>query len=76
MTSKPDALEIAHPSLVIKTKLFGGAWALPVTRKGPYMTNAVKRVMHVINSIGSPKVIIKTDQEPAMISMQQEIGKE
>ena len=40
------------------------------------MNNIVKRVTSIINSVGSPKVIIKTDQEPAMISLQQAIRKE
>ena len=36
MTSKPTQDEIAHPILVIKARISGGVWALPVTRKGPY----------------------------------------
>ena len=34
MTSKPTTEELAHPILVIKARVSGGVWALPVTRKG------------------------------------------
>ena len=76
MTSKPNAEEIAHPILVIKARISGGVWALPVTRKGPYLNNIVERVNEIITSVGCPKIILKTDQEPAMISLQKEIRKE
>ena len=76
MTSKPNESEIVHPILVMKARISGGVWSLPVTRKGPYLTNIVERVTKVINSIGAPKVVIKSDQEPAMKSMQLEIRKE
>ena len=76
MTSKPADQEKAHPILVLKSKIAGGVWSLPVTRKGPYLTNIVERVTNIINSIGAPKLIIKSDQEPAMKSMQVEVRKE
>ena len=70
MTDKPTNIDAVHPILVIKARISGGVWALPVLRKGPYLTNIVKRVMNIINSIAAPRIIIKTDQEPAMKSMQ------
>ena len=76
MTSKPHDEELAHPILVIKARISGGVWALPVTRKGPYLSNIVQRINHIITSVGCPKVIIKADQEPAMISLQKEVRKE
>ena len=76
MTSKPTKEEIAHPILVIKGRISGGVWALPVTRKGPYLSNITQRVNNIITSVGCPKVIIKSDQEPAMIALQKEIRKE
>ena len=76
MTSKPTTEELAHPILVIKARVSGGVWALPVTRKGPYLNNIVQRVNNIITSVGCPKIVIKADQEPAMISLQKEIRKE
>ena len=76
MTSKPTDEEIAHPILVIKGRISGGVWALPVTRKGPYLNNVVQRISNIITSVGCPKVIIKSDQEPAMIAIQKEVRKE
>ena len=51
MTSKPTSEELAHPILVIKARISKGVWALPVTRKGPYLSNIVQRVNHVITSL-------------------------
>ena len=76
MTSKPSQIEIAHPILVIKARISGGVWALPVTRKGPYLTNVVQRINNIINSVGCPKLVLKSDQEPAMIALQKEVRKE
>ena len=44
MKRKPNKEELAHPILVIKARMSKGAWALPVTRKGPYLSNIVQRV--------------------------------
>ena len=68
--------ELFHPILVIKAKISGGVWALPVIRKGPYINNIVKRVVNIINSVGRPKIITDTDHELAMIALQHEIRKE
>ena len=76
MTSKPTSEELAHPMLVIKARISKGVWALPVTRKGPYLSNIVQRIKHIITSIGCPKVILKTYQGPAMIALQKEIRNE
>ena len=35
MTEKPTDTEIAHPILVIKSRISKGVWTHPVTRKGP-----------------------------------------
>ena len=75
MTSKPTSEELAHPILVIKARISKWVWALPVTRKGPYLSNIVQRVNNIITSVGCPKIILKSDQEPAMISLQKEIRK-
>ena len=76
MTSKPSQAEIAHPILVIKGRISGGVWALPVTRKGPYLNNVVQRISNIITSVGRPKMVIKSDQEPAMVAVQKEVRKE
>ena len=76
MTKRPEGSELLYPILVIKAKKSGGIWALPVTRRGPYLSNIVARVCKIINGVGSPKIIMKTDQEPSMIAMQHEIRKE
>ena len=55
MTDKPTDIDAVHPILVIKARISGEAWALPVLRKGPYLTNIVKRVMNIINSIRGSK---------------------
>ena len=52
MTSKPTREELAHPILVIKARISKGGWALPVTRKGPYLNNIVQRVNNIITSVG------------------------
>ena len=39
MTKKPDEEDLMHPILVIKERISGGTWALPVLRKGTYMNN-------------------------------------
>ena len=76
MTAKPTKEEIAHPILVIKARISEGVWALPVTRKGPYLNNIVQRVNNIITSVGCPKMIIISDQELAMIALQKEIRTE
>ena len=67
MSSKPTSEELAHPILVSKARISKGVWALPVTRKGPYLSNIVQRVNNIITSVGCPKITLKSDQEPAMI---------
>ena len=57
MSKKPSQEELLHPILVVKAKISGGIWALPVTRKGPYLSNIVKRLVPIINGVGCPKVI-------------------
>ena len=76
MTAKPTKEELAHPILVIKARISKGVWALPVTRKGPYLSNIVQRINNIITSVGCPKMILKSDQEPAMIALQKEVRKE
>ena len=76
MTSKPTSEEIAHPILVIKARISGGGWALPVTGKGPCLSNIVQRVTNIITSVGCPKMILKSNQEPAIMALQKEIRRE
>ena len=76
MMKQPDDEQLVHPILVLKAKISGGVWALPVTRKGTYLNNVAERVARIINSIGAPKIIFKTDQEPAIVSIQKEVRKE
>ncbi len=54
----------------------GGVWSLPELCKGTYLNNVVQRVVGIITSVRSPKIVLKSDQEPAMISLQKEIRKE
>ena len=65
-----------YPILVLKEKISNGVWALLFIRKGAYKSKIVKRVTEIINSVGSPKIIIKSDQEPAIVDLQKEIRKE
>ena len=76
MTQRPSEEQLTYPILVIKERVTDGIWALPVTRKGTQKNNVVKQVLEIINSVGSPKVILKSDQEPAIIDLQKEIRKE
>ena len=39
-------------------------------------SSKLSQVISIINSVGSPKVIIKSDQEPSMIDIQMETRKE
>ena len=76
MTQKPNNEDLLYPTLVIKEKISNGVRALPVVRKGAYKSKIVKRVVEIINSVGSPKIIIKSDQEPAIVDLQKEVRKE
>ena len=76
MTQKPNEEDLMYPILVIKEKISNGVWALPVIRKGAYKSKIIKRVIEVINSVGSPKIIIKSDQEPAIVDLQKDVRKE
>ena len=76
MTKKPSEEELMHPILVIKERVTDGVWAVPLIRKGTFKSNVVSQVTSIINSVGSPKVIIKSDQEPSMVDIQMETRKE
>ncbi len=65
-----------HPILVIKEKISGGTWALAAMRKGALQSQMVRRIIEIIDSVGSPKIIIKSDQEPAIVEIQREVRKE
>ena len=75
MTQRPNDEDLMYPILVIKERISNGIWALPVVRKGAYKSHVVKRVTEVINSVGSPKIIIKSTQEPAIVDLQKEVRK-
>ena len=66
-----------YPVLVIKERKSGGVWALATEKKGPSDKNIIKRIVKVISEVGDkdPLVIIKSDQEPAMIAIQKEVRK-
>ena len=76
MTKKPDIDQLMHPTLVIRERTSGGTWALPTLRKGVNNNNIAKRIVEIIDSVGAYKVIIKTDQEPAIIDVQKEVRRE
>ena len=76
MNEKPNEEDRMYPILVVKERITNGIWALLVIRKGVYKSNIVKRVVEIINSIGSPKIIIKSDQEPAIVDSQKDVRKE
>ena len=76
MTQKPTNEDLLCPTLVIKERVSNGVWALPVIRKGAYKSKIVKRVTEIINSVGSPEIIIKSDQKPAIVYLQKEIRRE
>ena len=75
MTKKPDEEQIMHPILVIKERVSGGTWALATIRKGAFQNKLVRRIIEIIDGVGSPKIIIKSDQEPAMVEIQQAVRK-
>ena len=62
-----------HPTLVIKERETGGIWALSGLQKGVHSKHLVTRINKIIDSMGTPHVILKSDQEPAMVSLQQEV---
>ena len=70
MTQKPTSDNLLYPTLVIKERISNGVWALPLVRKGAYKSKIVKRVIEVINSVGSHKIILKSNQEPAIVHLQ------
>lgn len=76
MSRNPDHEDRKCPILVIKERQSGGVWSLAVVRKGAKDDNIINRVCNIINDIGAPKLIIKSDQEPAMIDLKNEIRKE
>ena len=66
-----------YPILIIRERKFRGIWAAPAVRKGIHGGDKmVERVVKIITDFGAPKVIIKSDQEPAMKDTQREIRKE
>ena len=76
MTKKPDTEQIMHPTLIIRERTSGGTWALPTLRKGINNNNIAKIIVEIIDSVGAHKIIIKTDQEPAIIDVQKEVRRE
>ena len=65
------------PILVLKEKTTGGVWAIPVMRKGINGGDqVVERLVKIIADFGSPKAILKCDQEPAIKDLQKETRKE
>ena len=42
MMKQPDDEQLMHPILVLKARISGGVWALPVTRKGTYLNNTAE----------------------------------
>ena len=75
MIKTPDDEQLMHPMLVVEEHVTDGIWALPVIRKGTFKNNIIKQVVNILNSVGSPKIIIKTDQEPATVDIQNEVRK-
>ena len=67
--------EHTYPTLVIKERSTGGIWALSGIQKGVQSKHLITRVAKIINALGAPQVIIKSDQEPATINIQQNIRK-
>ena len=61
MTKKPDEEQIMHPILVVKEKISGGTWSLAAVRKGAFQSKMIRRIIEIIDGVGSPKIIIKSD---------------
>ena len=77
MTQNPNENQVDYPILVIKEKGSGEVWALPVVRKGNNGDDLIiNRVSKIINDFGAPKVIVKSDQGPAIKDMQNGIRKQ
>ena len=67
MNPNVDEEQSNCPMLVIKEKNSGGIWALPVVRKGVNGGDHIaSRVAKILVDFGAPKVILKSDQEPAI----------
>ena len=57
MTKKPDEEQMMHPILVMKERISGGTWALAALRKGAFQSKLVRRIIEIIDGVGSPKII-------------------
>ena len=61
------------PIIVVRERFSGGIWAFVANNKGASDTHIVRKVAEVIVSLGEPKVILKTDQEPAIQELREAI---
>ena len=62
--------------IVMKDTNFGGVWALVVVRKGNGGEYAAIRIADIISKLGYPRVVLKCDQEPAIVDVSKEVRKE
>ena len=59
--------DVNNPILVVHDSVSEGVWAIFVKRKSE-SSYSVKKVSDIIKRLGYSKIIIKSDQEPSLIS--------
>ena len=65
-----------QPVLIMKESMKNGVYAWGVGKKGSTGTGVVKRVEKVINELGYNRVIIRTDQRPAIKELANDVKRE
>ena len=63
----------SEPSLIVKDSKTKCVYAIAVDKKGPTAQHVVERVMHVIEGLGHRRIILRTDQENAIMDLSKEL---
>ena len=63
------------PILVIHDSMSEGVWAMFVKRKGNYSEYVSKKLFDIVNMLGYSKIVLKSDQEPAIKDLMYEAKK-
>ena len=64
------------PTLIIKESLYKLVYALGVSMKGSGAEYIVKRVTSILDEMGHNKIILRSDQEPAIQDLGDELREE
>ena len=66
----------ATPFLVVKIKPSMMLWSMPVQCKGAEDQAAIKETVEALNRHGNPELIVRSDNEPAMLAFRDAVSKE